>query len=353
MMFNRKLISVSIASALLASSLAVSANTNDDEEKDSVNGWGKWSKNYATAAGGEFNTGALAFASLGQADTGRNAQNEPGFEQGGCAAGSFCGFTAFRHVQEPVVIDGPNMEGPHPMMMGYGGPINEVGYFDLKVSPTFFYEGDQQNPSGPMPMYYMSGGSTTGAFAVNGVDGTAYSVDGAEGYHYSSSGHLNKEGSHVNYHRVSESMLSGNWSIGNGMYMYMMPTMNSFVGGVTTSLADLNALTAGSVVASYAGHTFDSGSFGMTINFGSKTWAGEFAGQNGFDVNGGTINGVNFSADSANLSAQGATVTGTVNGAVFGAGAAEVGGMIDIEKDFGGGMILDRKTVFASSLNDA
>jgi hypothetical protein len=65
MMFNRKLISISIASALLTSSIAVSANTKDDEEKDSVNGWGKWSKNYATAAGGEFNTGALAFASLG------------------------------------------------------------------------------------------------------------------------------------------------------------------------------------------------------------------------------------------------------------------------------------------------
>lgn len=39
-----------------------------------------------------------------------------------------------------------------------------------------------------------------------------------------------------------------------------------------------------------------------------------------------------------------------MNGAVFGPNAAEVGGMIDIQKDFGGGMVLERKAVFSSGL---
>ena len=99
MMFNRKLLSISIASVLLTSSLAASANTQkDEEEKDSVNSWGKWSQNYATAAGGEFNTGALAFASLGQGETGRNGQNEAGYDDGvelNCEAGALCGYASF------------------------------------------------------------------------------------------------------------------------------------------------------------------------------------------------------------------------------------------------------------------
>ena len=99
MMFNRKLLPISIASILLASSLAVSANTQkDDENKDSVNTWGKWSQNYATAAGGEFNTGALAFASLGQGETGRNGQNEAGFDNAvdlNCEAGALCGYASY------------------------------------------------------------------------------------------------------------------------------------------------------------------------------------------------------------------------------------------------------------------
>lgn len=98
-MFRRKLLSISIASILLTSSLAASANTQkDDEDKDSVNSWGKWSQNYATAAGGEFNTGALAFASLAQGETGRNGQNEAGFDNAvdlSCEAGALCGYASY------------------------------------------------------------------------------------------------------------------------------------------------------------------------------------------------------------------------------------------------------------------
>ena len=81
-MLKRNLISLSVASALLASSFAVSANTSQQEEGgDSVRSWGTWSQNYDTAAGGELNAAALAFASLQSRESGRNVLNEPGFEK--------------------------------------------------------------------------------------------------------------------------------------------------------------------------------------------------------------------------------------------------------------------------------
>lgn len=81
-MFKRNLVSVSFASVLLSSSLAATANTHKDDEEDSVKSWGQWAKQYATAAGGEINTRALAFASLGQGEAGRNSQNEADVETG-------------------------------------------------------------------------------------------------------------------------------------------------------------------------------------------------------------------------------------------------------------------------------
>ncbi|WP_415881877.1 hypothetical protein [Neptuniibacter sp. QD34_54] len=82
-MFTRTFLSVSIASVLLSASLAVSANTQKDKEEDSVKSWGQWSKQFATAAGGEINVAALVFAGFEQGETGRNAQNEAVYEDSG------------------------------------------------------------------------------------------------------------------------------------------------------------------------------------------------------------------------------------------------------------------------------
>ena len=102
-MFKRNLVSVSIASVLLSASLAATANTQKDEEEgnDSVKSWGQWANQFATAAGGEVNTSALSFAGFSFNESGRNSQNEAGFDLGddvdvpGCSAGTMCGFTVF------------------------------------------------------------------------------------------------------------------------------------------------------------------------------------------------------------------------------------------------------------------
>lgn len=368
-MFTKSLLSVSIASILLTSSLAVSANTKDEKEDDSVNSWGKWAQNYATAAGGEFNTGALAFASLGQGETGRNDQNEPEFEQGGgCDAGAFCGFTAFRGYS--YSSDGG--EGQYDGGEGFG-----VGKFGLNVDPELFPDfadggegGNIKRKLGTPVTGDFTVTASTEELTVDGLTGSAnpYSgrlsrSDGAEG-----DGTYTYAGAYVNYRDTKEPsvLVRGGW----GVYAYTYgPDFyednwldGQFIGGTTTSLDQLNEFVSNlnGAVATYSGWAF--GAYGartsqldsLSINFGTRTWDATFnggengrvrtvqtidgntqlLGEVGFAVTGGAVNGINFSAGSNQLSALDASdVSGTVNGAVFGDAAQSVAGMIDVTKD--------------------
>jgi hypothetical protein len=365
MMFNRKLISISIASALLTSSLAVSANTKDEEEKDSVSSWGQWAQNYATAAGGEFNTGALAFASLGQGETGNNSQNEAGFETpAGCEAGSFCGFTAFRAYASDYG-EGRGVDGAE----GIG-----VAYVDLQVEPDYFEDysdygdyGDYGMPFGIAQVKEKSP-QKTGSFGIRGSGVEEVAIDGLTGGGGESSTRLSRsertETSYssfdVDYYKknLESALIRGDWRARFTEYdVWESGIDGQFVGGITTDLAQLNDFVSNlnGVTATYRGYAFGWNSHKasrmdyLTIDFGQKTWDAQWnggadgqskqrmGGQDfrgvGFTVTDGSINGINLTAGSAQLSALDAdSVTGSVNGALFGDAAQSVAGMIDIVK---------------------
>ncbi|WP_415896660.1 hypothetical protein ACMXYX_12275 [Neptuniibacter sp. QD72_48] len=348
-MFKRNLVSASIASILFTSSLAATANTQNDDDEDSVESWGQWAKQYATAAGGEFNTGALAFASLAQAEAGRNGLNEPEFNQptptptpdaveGLCGAGAFCGFATI-------------YEGDFFYRMG--PPQNEqVGTFDLQVSPDYF--GERQD--------------TTGSFSVSGIEGESYQATGLEGRAHDASGWLDDNvdfEAYVEYYTDygdEAVLMNGFWSKGqwdDDQYGGFDGAEGFFVGGVTTTLAQLNDFVSNlnGSVAEYSGFIYDGGSFDIAINFSSKTWSGNFSSSrwkesqnDAFAVNGGKLSGVNFTAKSANLSSDAGRVTGQVAGAIFGKNATDVAGLVDIEIAGDEGAV-SRKTIFSTPVH--
>lgn len=136
-----------------------------------------------------------------------------------------------------------------------------------------------------------------------------------------------------------------------GQYLYQ--TVQG-VAGVTTSDADMSALRAGNVTATYVG--FDGkgehyqANVKLEVNFGNGSFTGSFnggtdgynvykantaqgtqlRGQVGFEVTSGVITGANFK--STGLAAADGIVKGSVTGAFFGPNAAAAGGVADITK---------------------
>jgi len=131
----------------------------------------------------------------------------------------------------------------------------------------------------------------------------------------------------------------------------------AFVQGMTPTIATMEALAAGNVVGTYEGRTLNwvQMPVEITMNFGSATWSGSWnggvdpgsnphthtdgAGVNyicqgaGFNAN-GTITGVDFASTSLTAGDLGKTgsISGAVNGSIFGANAEAVGGIVDITK---------------------
>jgi hypothetical protein len=355
MMFKRNLVSVSIASVLLTSSLVASANTGTSEEEDSVGSWGQWAQNYATAAGGEFNLGALAFAALAQSETGRNAQNEAGFDVPvnpvnpvvdpidpvidpvtgpSCSAGAFCGFATI------------NTGGMMPAVREGGARNTDVGIVNAQLQIVDVQPGADRARA--LDGRYIP---IVGSFGVEGNEGYELSVDGAEGSINRGGFNLHKRtdsGSQdLNlYYQRHAGVSGGSWY--DETYGEMSsPTEKGFYsstggavfGGVTTSLDQLNSyIGKHGVTASYIGSTLDNARVAVNLDFGTNTWGAtvgagrDFNGKTGFSVAGGKIDGINFSASSKNLSATDGAVKGNVNGAIFGSHAQGVAGMIDVVK---------------------
>ena len=370
-MFKRSLISTAIVSSLLLSPFTVNANSQKPDTTDSVREWGKWAKQYATAAGGEINTNSLSFGSFTNSNSGRSSQNEPEIVQSasaGCGAGVFCGFTTIEsgEIGQQEQID---------LAYNDNSTAQEVGRFDLAVDPG-----------------YLGQGELTGRFSVEGNDGFSLNSQELQGYSYfwgsdeqlgidGGEGSLSTGGDEVSSTAQGVKYLAvtgtkgtfllgvdlgnlipnmfanqpyypwGGWysdQFGNAVINY---NKGEFVGGVTTSLAQLNDFVSNlnGTEARYLGMTLDQGSFGVEINFGTNTWNAGFSESlntgDSFVVTNGSIDGINFVANSDNLSAIDGVVTGTVEGALFGSDAQMMAGMVDIEKDVGGDAI-DRRTVF-------
>jgi len=326
MMFNRKLLSISIASILLTSSLAASANTQkDEEEKDSVNSWGKWAQNYATAAGGEINTNALSFASFGQDEFGRNEQNEPGVvdsASGLCEASSVCAFSTYYAYN-------PNPEGEKMSTNGASG-IKRMG--NLSGGQVIIYGDDGQE------IYRHSKPDNSGDEIYSDIN-RRMDLDGAYtgGFQGISEGSSAGDGNwfetvYVDGAEGSSSWGRSNWGV-NGVG-------GSYVAGYTASLAAVEAL-AGMVGLNYTGSTQNGASVFVEVDLGAKSWNADFNKGSGdvvvdgrlrraeFSVTNGSIKGVNLIATSSQLSGG---ATGEIQGAFFGQSANQVGGVIDVSK---------------------
>ena len=383
-MFKRNLVSVSIASILLTSALSVSANTgSSDKEEDSVRSWGKWAQNFATAAGGEVNTAALglAFAGVGQGETGRNGQNEPGFDVpvdpidpvdpvdiALCEAGAICGFVTIRESSysqnSAPTSQGERSRLPVPPRFAVG----DVGTFTADI-----YEADADRPLWKRVLFPRIAGS----FDVQGNEGYELVVDEATGtFGYGWGGLAKLEGN--SYSDVFFSnffpllgVAEGTWSSSTLSPSGFDNANGAVWAGITTSLEQLNDYTGSNgVIASYSGITMHGGTFAASIDFGNNTWNGAWnngdvqgdglvrttatnvVGQVAFAVTNGTVDGINFMANSGNLSAVDGVVTGTVNGAVFGGNAQSVVGMVDIVKSTNEYTDLQHETLFAG-VNDA
>jgi len=322
---------------LLASNVTLANSTSNEA---SVYSWGRWSDKYQTAAGGELNTEMVKSLAPQEprrdfkdfVEVGSNPrpilpiQTAPsnhifGFRR--CYAAAFCGFTAIYEE-------------------GNDGYSSEVGQLHLKP------EGER---------YYSEGYAeqTEAAFAVGGNDGYQIEWQNLEGSIGLYSGSFrSEEDQDGNYYRVyyeqrdnDGKVIIGRWLERKG---YSVFDEGRLVAGFTTSLAQLNMYVSSlnGAIATYNGTTDDHGSFGLSINFDSQTWSGEWtpseSGKPGFAVTDGEVKGINFRASTEQLSQD---VSGVVAGAFFGQRAEHVQGLIDITKTTPGGEI-SRKTVFTT-----
>lgn len=393
-MFNRNLISISVASVLLTSSFAVSANTQKEEEKDSVTSWGKWAQQYATAAGGEINTNALSFSSLGQGETGRNGQNEPGFDQKNgleCAPGSNCGYASIYRISASE-NDGVNTRRPSSAKFNFallGSGEEEVEGALFRVVPI--------DGSGLVVSPLLTD-SVAVADLVEGINdefGIPLGFEGEGGVYYKiTDGSLNAI-TNANFECTSRHQCSGSLSelaeggiqidgsegsVIHGLWLNagedvtgIFANVGGFVYGQTSTLDDIESLKSnlgmmmpfanvmdlqgdgfgGALLASYQGHTALGAPVHLSINFTDNTWGGSFNGGSdslvlayqsengnsalghvGFTVTNASINGVNLTAGSEHLSASDAlgAVTGSVNASFFGEGASNIAGVAEIVK---------------------
>jgi hypothetical protein len=383
MMFKRNLVSVSIASILLVAPLVASANTgSSDEEEDSVRSWGQWAQNFATAAGGEINTAALglAFAGAGQGETGRNGQNEPGFgvpvdplDPGAadialCEAGAICGFVTIRESNYSQSSAPASQSEQSRLPVPTRFAVVDVGTFTAEV-----HEVDTDRPNWRRVLFPHIGGS----FTIQGNEGYELTVEDAIGtFGYGWGGLAKQEGS--TYSRAFFDnvfpllgVAEGTWSDSTLSRSGFDNANGAVWAGITTSLDQLNDYTGSNgVIASYSGITMHGGTFAASIDFGNNTWNGAWnngdvqgdgfvrttatnvVGQVAFAVTNGTVDGINFMANSGNLSAVDGVVTGSVNGAIFGGNAQSVVGMVDIVKSTNEYTDLQHETLFAG-VNDA
>ncbi|WP_415892144.1 hypothetical protein ACMXYN_12760 [Neptuniibacter sp. PT8_73] len=359
-MFKRNIVSASIASILLTGSFAVSANTEKEKEEDSVESWGAWAQQFATAAGGEFNSQALAFASFGSNETGRNTQNEPSIRSNtvadevvpdesvlSCSAGSMCGFIGFNTFEYD--------DGDH-------GSYGDYGDAEMGIITADMYENDDPAPQprrveGPVPNLALD-------FEVKGNDGFEHKGEGLPAVHYDEKyGFIvfeeggEGEGQFIGFDKNDVGPLFyGFWSQWENTPNGQKGVNGGFIGGVTTSLAELNAFTQFNPTATYSGSTMFNGSVDLEIDFNNKSWSGNFgasnAGKDAFKVRGGKLSGIAFTATSKNLSADKGSVTGVVSGALFGSEAETAAGLIDIKKELNSGT-LTRKELFAAGREGA
>ena len=137
--------------------------------------------------------------------------------------------------------------------------------------------------------------------------------------------------------------------------------------GVTTTAADMNALRLANAQASYSGFTFGAdgaptGVVNMLIQFGPGTFSADFGAELGASLTvanplkgtvvptqsgvsqvsghlifnaSGTVKGSQFSSDTLRIAGAGNSITGKVEGALFGSQAKVAAGAVDVTATLG------------------
>jgi hypothetical protein len=385
----------------LVASLVASANTGSSDDEDSVQSWGQWAQNFTTAAGGEINTGALglAFSGVGQGETGRNGQNEPGFEVPSdidvalCEAGAICGFVTIKQPRKPQLSEpefliigeqeGPSLQDKSKASQVPKFAISDVGLFaaDVQASEVPDVQASEV-PEGRLRKGKSQKVNIDGSFSVQGNEGYELTVEDATGSFSRKRAQLSKFDDNtyaqVRFPKISSRLgiAKGTWSTETWFIDERSIDTESLFGfdnangavwaGITTSMDQLDDyIGSHGVVASYRGKTMDGGRFTASIDFGNQTWNGAWnrgdvrgdrniqtsatnvVGKVAFAVTNGAVNGINFMANSSNLSAVDGEVTGTVQGAIFGSNAQSVIGMVDIVKTTENYTSLQHETLFS------
>lgn len=312
MMFNRKLIAISITSALVTSSLTVSANTQKPEEQDSVKSWGKWAQQFATAAGGEFNSNALAFVSLGQGEAGRNAQNEADFD----AENRYRQYVSWG--EGDYEADRPT--GLRSASIVFAYTDSQASYVVSSETGGAYESGLIDSDSNLDPRLFVYGQQF---FATDGEAGDDYiyltfeqgNGDYKRGYWY--------EDTWTDIVDPFEGQGAGYWATNEGF----------FIEGFASTLEVVNSLAtdvlAGNVSANYYGSFLNHESrVSIQLDFGGNPgWTGSFFVPDGpaFTVNNGSINGVDLVG---NIDG-GEGVSGTVSASFFGDSAGVIAGLAE------------------------
>lgn len=374
--------------------------------QDSMDDWGPWKEFIQPAAGPAAGPGVTLLGALGS-ELYRPLPNPTPLGEEGCAAGAWCGYVVYRSYlytydyddgesssthnrpQAGLLTLVPSPEDPGMVTVdggeGYGTMSFQItpmaGSDPLLVIPAI-QEAMGWTVSG-LPVEF--GMDTTwvatrdGLANFYGSDGGEYSTtmdgDYVEGSWGTAMGGHNRiwargkgegDGYDVTpYMTMGGYMYVGVWGYINGNdggesyyygdYFSAQDGAEGYVAGIPTPLADMAALQAGNVTASYAGLTsgYKNTSYqspvALTVNFGNGTWSGSW--NNGADGNmyqttdsagraylvgqvglnaSGTVSGANF--QSTSVSATDGVVSGSVQGGFYGPQAVGMGGIVNVTK---------------------
>lgn len=350
-------LSVSVALAVMATASMSYANTQKDDEEDSVFQWGKW-RAVQTAAGP---TNAAPPLSIGFANS-QNTTDSSSFVPG---------------------VSSPEGSEFREYMAWYSKESHDDG---RKYERAFFesveegFDGAEGAPSVGFTVSTEAGEQTYTPDMVlegsSGLKGAGYSADQSEwgskygyknwyqkknteseSFEYSSV--FNELDEKRRYNEGDIAYVAGQWSDNEseityrkGRQIWSSKTVNDvgfFVSGNTTTLASINQLISGDVQASYSGqfmtaHNF-AGNVNMIVDFGSNSWSGDFVtpsstgGHNlAFSVDNGVVNGVDLSGagSGSDRNTKGffhydQSVTGQVDASFFGTNGQYINGIAEVE----------------------
>lgn len=354
--------------------------------QDSASQWGIWEELEPTAAGPQTPLPLLAgavdpYRPVGVVTPPATPPVTPPTLASGCASGSLCGFgvityQSFTYNPEQVAAADVNIEP------GIELPALNMGF---RLTPKAVEPTKTFTESDPLPTNWLPAAMTisTEGIRQDGVEQAPkftaeeigvmnfrspnqHSTVGSESATASAS--MGTDTTVVDADATSGMFTGGSiMSYVNGGMTIRSAAMHGFW-GVTTTAADMNALRLANAQANYSGFTFGAngaptGIVNMVFQLGAGTFTGDFGAPLGgslsvsnplqgtvgqtqsgvsqvnsgyliFQVS-GKVNGSQFSSDTVRIAGNGNSITGKVEGALFGSQAKVAAGTVDVTATLG------------------